>query len=92
MTLQGNVREALTKYFEDELKSNLSLVDDYLEYEESTIKTQNAIIRKRAEMQGYISCLDDLDVFEEDQIEFMYDKVYSAFEAKQERLDEKIAR
>lgn len=89
MTLQGNVREALKSYFEKELETHLDLVDGYLDYEKDLVKTQNAIIRKRAEMNGYISCLDDLDVFEEFQLNEMYEKVDKAFDEKQEIFDKK---
>lgn len=89
MTLQGNVREALNEYFVKELENQLDLVDGYLEYEKDPTKTQTAIIRKRAEMCGYISCLDDLDVFEDFQLNEMYDKVDKAFDEKQEIFDKR---
>lgn len=92
MTLQGNVREALNEYFVKELENQLDLVDGYLEYEKDPTRTQNAIIRKRAELCGYISCLDDLDVFEDFQLNEMYDKVDKAFDERQEILDKEVAR
>ncbi len=92
MVLEGNVTEALNSYFDKELERHLDLVDVDLLFEEDPIAIQNAIIRSRAEMYGYISCLDDLDVFDDSQLNEMYDKVDKALDEKQEALDSMVAR
>lgn len=92
MTLEGNVIEVLTNNFNKELESNLDFIDEDLLFEEDRIRVQNTIIRSRAEMYGYISCLDDLDVFDDSQLNEMYDKVDKALDEKQEALDSMVAR
>jgi len=92
MTLEGNVIEVLTNNFNKELETHLDFIDEDLLFEEDRIRAQNTITRTEAKMYGYISCLEDLDVFEESQIKDMYDKVEKAFDEKQAILDKEVAR
>lgn len=92
MTLEGNVIEVLTNNFNKELESNLDFIDEDLLFEEDRIRVQNTIIRASAKMYGYISCLDDLDVFDDNQLNDMYAKVDKALDERQEILDKEVAR
>ena len=90
MLFQESIKTDLTKCFEDEKKSALSLLDDYLAYEPSDIAVQKALDRKKYELFGYISCLDDLGVFEDAELDKMFEQVEDDIYPKQKALETRV--
>ena len=87
LDLKTSIKETLREQFDRHLETQLSILDDYLKYEPSLIRVQNAITQKKYSLFGYIDCLDNLDVFTERELDVMFDTVEDRIYPQQKMLE-----
>lgn len=87
LDLKTSIKETLREQFDRHLETQLSLLDDYLKYEPNLIIVQNAITQKKYSLLGYIDCLDNLDVFPDNELDEMFELVEDRIYPKQKMLE-----